>query len=387
MTGRFARQNAMRNPRRTSSTAAALMIGVALVAFISIHAASTKALTSDTLEASMRGDFVVNAGTSSGGVSTAIEPQLASLSTIDAISPIRLARATVVPADAPASTTDPTTTTAADVAGIDPTTIDQVFDGKVTAGQLHDVDATGVAVKQDEAEAKHLGIGDQVTATFKNGVAVPLNVTAIFSTALTGSGGSSYLVSLDTFQANAQTELDSLVLLKVRDGVTPAAARAEVEQVLAGYPNAELQDQAEAKAAIEKEIDQMLNLIYGLLALAIVIALIGIANTLALSVHERTRELGLLRGIGMTRRQVRGAIRWESVIIALLGTGLGFALGIGGAWGLGKALATKGMAAFVVPPTTMTAIAIMAVGAGVVAALGPARRAGRLDILEAIATD
>ena len=131
----------------------------------------------------------------------------------------------------------------------------------------------------------------------------------------------------------------------------------------------------------------MLNLIYGLLALAIVIALIGIANTLALSVHERTRELGLLRGIGMTRRQVRGAIRWESVIIALLGTGLGFALGIGGAWGLGQALATKGMAAFVVPPTTMTAIAIMAVGAGVVAALGPARRAGRLDILEAIATD
>jgi putative ABC transport system permease protein len=387
MTGRFARQNAMRNPRRTSSNAAALMIGVALVAFISILAASTKASTSDTLEASMRGDFVVNAGTSSGGVSTAIEPQLASLSTIDAVSPIRLARATVVPADAPASTTDPTTTTAADVAGIDPTTIDQVFDGKVTAGQLHDVDATGVAVKQDEAEAKHLGIGDQVTATFKNGVAVPLNVTAIFSTALTGSGGSSYLVSLDTFQANAQTELDSLVLLKVRDGVTPAAARAEVEQVLAGYPNAELQDQAEAKAAIEKEIDQMLNLIYGLLALAIVIALIGIANTLALSVHERTRELGLLRGIGMTRRQVRGAIRWESVIIALLGTGLGFALGIGGAWGLGKALATKGMAAFVVPPTTMTAIAIMAVGAGVVAALGPARRAGRLDILEAIATD
>ena len=89
----------------------------------------------------------------------------------------------------------------------------------------------------------------------------------------------------------------------------------------------------------------------------------------------------------MTRRQVRGAIRWESVIIALLGTGLGFALGIGGAWGLGRALAEKGMASFVVPPTTMAAIAIMAVGAGVVAALGPARRAGRLDILEAIATD
>jgi putative ABC transport system permease protein len=332
---------------------------------------------------------VVNAGGGgAGGVSTAIEPQLASLPSIATVSPIRLARATVVPTGT--ATTDPTspsTTTAADVAGIDPATIDQVFDGKVVAGQLHDVDATGVAVLKSEAEANHLALGDRVTATFKNGVPVPLEVTAIFSTALTGSGGSSYLVSLDTFQANAETEPDSLVLLKARVGVAPAAARAEIEPVLASYPNAQLQDQTEAKAAIEKEIDQMLNLIYGLLALAIVIALIGIANTLALSVHERTRELGLLRGIGMTRRQVRGAIRWESVIIALLGTGLGFVLGIGGAWGLGQALATKGMASFVVPPTTMTAIAIMAVGAGVVAALGPARRAGKLDILEAIATD
>ena len=126
------------------------------------------------------------------------------------MSPIRLARATMVPAGSPGSTTDPAdpaATTASDVAGIDPTTIDRVFDGKVIAGQLHDLDATGVAVKQAEAEAKQLAVGDEVTATFKNGVGIPMHVTAIFTTALTGSGSSSYLVSLETFQANAQTEL------------------------------------------------------------------------------------------------------------------------------------------------------------------------------------
>ena len=130
----------------------------------------------------------------------------------------------------------------------------------------------------------------------------------------------------------------------------------------------------------------MLNLIYGLLALAVIIALIGIANTLALSVHERTRELGLLRAVGMTRHQLRTAIRWESVLISLFGTGLGFVLGVGGAWGITKALADEGVSTFVLPSGQMVVIVGLAVLAGVLAALGPARRAGRLNVLEAIAT-
>jgi len=382
-TGRFARQNAVRNPRRTSSTAAALMIGVALVAFISILAASTKSSTSEAVEKSMRGDYVVNAGgTGDGGMSPVVEAQLKALPGVETVSALRMARATVAK-DAVA----PTAAEASEVAGFDPATIDQVFDGKVAAGQLHDVGAAGVAVKKEEAEAKNLKLGDKVTATFKTGAAVPLTVEAIFANPLTGAPVSTYLVALDTFAAHAGTNLDAVVMVKARDGVDPASGRAELEQVLKSYPNAELQDQAQLKASIEKQVDQMLNLIYGLLFLAIVIALIGIANTLALSVHERTRELGLLRAVGMTRRQVRGAIRWESVIIALMGTTLGFTLGIAGAWGLGRALAEKGLSAFVVPPTTMAAIAIMAVGAGVVAALAPARRAGKLNILKAIATD
>ena len=135
------------------------------------------------------------------------------------------------------------------------------------------------------------------------------------------------------------------------------------------------------------QIDTMLNLIYGLLALAVVIALIGIANTLALSIHERTRELGLLRAVGMTRRQVRTSVRWESVLIALLGTALGATLAVLGSWGIVQALADQDVTAFVVPATQMAVIVVLAGVAGVVAALGPARRAARLDVLSAISAD
>jgi putative ABC transport system permease protein len=339
----------------------------------------------------MRADFLVTAP-SGDGVSAAIEPELAALGSVEVVSPVRKARASIVSDDAlsvtPAAGADATAPVQADaVAGVDPATVEKVFDADVVSGRLQDLTTTGIAVKRSEAEAKHLALGDQVQATFKNGVAVPLTVTAIYAADLAASGNSSYLVALDTLEANGGDELDALVLVKTRGGVVAPTARAELDQVMTSYPNAELLDHAEVKETIAKEIDQMLNLIYGLLVLAIVIALIGIANTLALSVHERTRELGLLRAVGMTRRQMRGAIRWESVIIALLGTGLGFALGIGGAWGLARAMSGKGLSAFVVPPATMTAIAVMAVGAGVVAALGPARRAGRLNILKAIATD
>jgi putative ABC transport system permease protein len=157
--------------------------------------------------------------------------------------------------------------------------------------------------------------------------------------------------------------------------------------VLTDWPNGDLQDQAQFKETITSEINSLLNLIYGLLALAVIIALIGIANTLALSVHERTRELGLLRAVGMTRRQVRTLVRWESVMIAVLGTGLGLVLALAGSWAIVKALADEGITEVVVPGTRIAVIVACAVVAGVVAALGPARRAARLDILRAVASE
>jgi putative ABC transport system permease protein len=157
--------------------------------------------------------------------------------------------------------------------------------------------------------------------------------------------------------------------------------------VLADWPGGELQDQAEFKAGITDEINRMLNLIYGLLALAVIIALIGIANTLALSVHERTRELGLLRAVAMTRRQVRTLVRWESVMIASMGTAIGLGLALAGSWAIVQALADEGVSEVVVPTGRLTVIVAASVIAGVAAALGPARRAARLDVLRAVAAE
>ena len=174
--------------------------------------------------------------------------------------------------------------------------------------------------------------------------------------------------------------------MKVADGVSPAQAKAALDTVLAQWPNGQLQDQAAFEESVAGQIDIILNLIYGLLGLAIVIALIGIANTLALSVHERRRELGLLRAVGMTRPQVRSAIRWESVMIALMGTLLGFVLAVAGSWGIVNAIPGDRPIPLVVPPVQLTVIVVLASVAGVLAAVGPARRAAKLDILAAIAS-
>lgn len=259
------------------------------------------------------------------------------------------------------------------------------MDLEVTAGAIADVTGDGIALSTGRAAELGVGIGDTVTASFSATGDVPLTVRAVFDGDILGAGATSYIVGLDTFEANVTDVYDRKVFVTTHDGVDAATSYAAIDAALAGWPNAELQDQASFKESITKEIDMMLNLIYGLLALAVIIALIGIANTLALSVHERTRELGLLRAVGMTRRQLKTAIRWESVLISLLGTGLGFLLGFGGAWGITQTMGDD-VTTFVVPGGQLTVILALAAFAGVVAALGPARRAARLNVLEAIAT-
>ena len=153
---------------------------------------------------------------------------------------------------------------------------------------------------------------------------------------------------LDTFEAHVVDVYDRQVYVAMHDDVPAAESRTAIEAAVADWPNATIDDQAEFKETVTQEIDQILNLIYGLLALAVVIALIGIANTLALSVHERRREIGLLRAVGMSRSQVRRTVRWEAVAIALLGTAMGTALAVAGAWGIIQALGSE-VTAFTVP--------------------------------------
>ena len=369
VTGRYATENARRNPRRTSATASALMIGVALVGFITILAASTDSSVEAAVDRSFRADFVVDSGSFTQGFAPTIEDDLRAVEVVEETSPLRTA-----PAEIDGSTTD--------LVAVDTATIDRLYDLEVTAGSMADVRGDGIAVSDD-----HGVLGNVVPVRFPDGTASELQVRAVYTGSIEGGGDSGWIVGLDTFEAHVPDQLDRKVFVTVSSGVDAAAARADIEEAVAGWPNAEVQDQADFKQSITDQIDTMLNLIYGLLALAVVIALIGIANTLALSVHERTRELGVLRAVGMKRSQLRQAVRVESVLISVLGAVLGGVLALAGAWGIVQALDDEGVTRLTVPTTQLAVILGLAAVAGVVAAAGPARKAARLNILEAIATE
>ncbi|HEX4778099.1 MAG TPA: FtsX-like permease family protein, partial [Acidimicrobiia bacterium] len=195
-----------------------------------------------------------------------------------------------------------------------------------------------------------------------------------------------YSISLQAYDANVANPVDEQLLVSPAPGVSASTARHAIERVLKDYPTGELMTKAEFDRSVSGQIDQTLNLVYVLLATALVIALFGIANTLALSVFERTREVGLLRALGMDRAQVRATVRWESVLIALLGTMLGTAIGLGFGWALVRAMTDQGVDRLVIPVARLAVIASVAAVAAVVAAELPGRRAAKLDVLRAIAS-
>jgi putative ABC transport system permease protein len=373
MTGTIARENAMRNPKRTSATAAALMIGVALVGLITILAASTKASIASSIEDDFRGDLVVAAqgGMGTGGLSTDLADRLASLPELDAVTGYRIAAAEV---DGHGTT----------LAAADPVAAEVIGDLRVTDGSATDLDAGTIAVYEDTAEANGWAVGDTVPVRFAGTGEQPLTIGALFeeSTEL-----GDYLVGLDTYDANVADRFDYQVVVTVADGVGLDQARRAVTTVADAYPLADVQDVDEYTAAQGAKAGTILNLMYVLLGLAVFIALLGITNTLALSIFERTRELGLLRAVGMTRNQLRRSVRYEAVIIALLGTALGLVIGTGFGWAIVQALEGEGLTTFAVPVGTLAALTVVGAVAGIAAAVLPARRAARLDVLEAIVTD
>jgi putative ABC transport system permease protein len=369
MPGTLAKENAVRNPKRTSATAAALMIGVSLVAFIAIFGSSTKkSLTADT-DKTFTSDFLIDTG-SFAALSPELAKRLARLPEVEAASGVRSNTAEIDGA-------------VSDLVAVDPASYGRIAHPGITKGRLEDLDADGIAVLDTVAGAKGWSVGEEVRARFAETGEQRLTVAAIFSDKQ--QVGSSYLLGLPAHDANFTDRLDGKVLVKRAEGVSPGTARAAVERVTADYPTARLQDRSEYKRAQSAEVDKELGLLYVLLALAVLIALLGIANTLALSVFERTRELGLLRAIGMARRQVRAMVRWESVIIALFGTCMGLVIGLFFSWAMVKAVPDQ--AALTVPLGQLAAGTLLAALAGVVAAILPARRAARLDILAAISTD
>jgi putative ABC transport system permease protein len=369
MPGTLAKENAVRNPKRTSATAAALMIGVSLVAFIAIFGSSTKkSLTADT-DKTFTSDFLIDTG-SFAALSPELAKRLARLPEVEAASGVRSNTAEIDGA-------------VSDLVAVDPASYGRIAHPGITKGRLEDLDADGIAVLDTVAGAKGWSVGEEVRARFAETGEQRLTVAAIFSDKQ--QVGSSYLLGLPAHDANFTDRLDGKVLVKRAEDVSPGTARAAVERVTADYPTARLQDRSEYKRAQSAEVDKELGLLYVLLALAVLIALLGIANTLALSVFERTRELGLLRAIGMARRQVRAMVRWESVIIALFGTCMGLVIGLFFSWAMVKAVPDQ--AALTVPLGQLAAGTLLAALAGVIAAILPARRAARLDVLAAISTE
>ena len=225
-------------------------------------------------------------------------------------------------------------------------------------------------------------LGQSLAVRFPKG---PANLT-IAATYAAGqqAGLFDYLISIAGYDLHYTERLDTQVFVKLAPGADREAVTARINRVLKAYPNAELQDQQQFKESQTQQVNRVLNLIYALLALAVFIALIGIANTLGLSIIERTSELGLLRAVGMSKRQLRSVIRWEAVIIALLGTLIGIVIAVFLGWSLVHALKDEGLSTFRAPIGELAIIMVFAAFAGVLAAIMPARRAAKIDILDAI---
>jgi putative ABC transport system permease protein len=371
ITGEVAVRNARRNPRRTSSTASSLMVGLGLISFMIVFSTSARASFAALVDDGLRGDWIVSTVFGQGGVSTKVAADIERLPESGPVSPLRY---TVASVDGKS----------VDVSGTNTATIEKVYDGDVVAGHMSDVGRNDIAVRQNVARSHHWKLGDTVAMSFPTTGAQRFTIAAIYKTQ---DPLGPYSLSLPAFAANSTTAVDDYVFVSKAAGVSTADAKAAIEKVLAAYPTAKLQTGPEFAADATTWIRQLLALIDALLALAVLIALFGIMNTLALSVHERTRELGLLRAIGMDRQQVRAAVRYEAVTVSLFGTIVGILVGVGSSVALMHALRSQGLDRLSVPVLPLLAVLAIGAIAGVLCATMPARRASRVNVLQALHAD
>jgi putative ABC transport system permease protein len=349
---------------------------------ITILASSTTASITASIDRSFAGDFVINSGAgTTGGVDPALAQKLNALPQVAAATGESTGAAVILGK-------------VEQITAVDPGTAGQIFNVRPLQGSISALGADGIAAYKDVTTTNHLKLGDPVPVVFRDTGRQTLRVALIYgdsqaAPSASPGGKARYFLGTPAYNANLSApRYDSMVFVKKAPGVTTAAALATVKKLTAQYAvGATVMDQAAYKAEQAKGISQLLALIYVLLALAIVIALLGIGNTLALSIFERTRELGVMRAVGMTHRQLRGTIRWESVIIALQGTVLGLLIGVFFGWTLVLAHKNQGITVFSVPYLTLIIVILLAALAGVAAAILPSRRAAKLNILRAIITE
>jgi putative ABC transport system permease protein len=369
--GELAAKNARRNPKRTASTASALLVGVAVVSLFTVFASSVKASMSETLASSFRGDLVFATDDFSGsGFSPELTEELRELPELEAVTGMADGAAIV------AGQEDEFTVA-------EPAALDELMDLQVAEGSVAELTAEQIAVPAEAAEENGWSLGSTVGFEFVDGARQDFTVGAIFEGVDLVDG---LVLPFDAWAPHTRQPVDYVTMMGLADGVSMADGRAAVDAVGERFGAPAAQDDEEYLATVSSEVDQLLVMVYVMLALSILIALMGIANTLSLSMHERTRELGLLRAVGQTRRQLRAMVRWESVVIAVFGTIGGVGLGVFLGWGLMRAVAaSEGMGVFALPTGQLVAVVAIGGVAGVLAGIRPARRAARLQVLDAIA--
>ncbi len=369
--GTLARENAMRNPSRTASTASALMIGLALITFVAILGAGLRTSFGDAVDKLFVADYALTAENDFDPFTAQADHAVGGTPGVTAVSPIRAGDARVFG--------DNIQVTAVDTNLAKTVRIDWLHGTTSVPAQLG---KDGAFVDKDYAKDHDLKVGSPIAVKTPTGQVLNLRLKGIFDPPKGGSPFGSVTMSAATFDANYAKPQNLMTLVNIKGGAN-AANSARLDLSLHAFPDAKVVTAAQFKKNQEADINLTLNLLYGLLGLSVIISLFGVVNTLVLSVFERTRELGMLRAVGMTRRQVRRMIRHESIVTALIGGALGIAVGVFLAVLTTQALSDEGIV-LAIPWTTIGVFVVATIVAGILAAILPARRASRLNILEAL---
>ncbi len=380
VTGQLARENASRNPRRTANSALSLTMAASVGAFAVIMGASFSASLRTAVTGGVRGDFVVRGGAFGiGGFSPTLARKISDLPDVEAASGIRYGFAEVTgPKRTPRIRAVVPRVGARPIAAFDANVADRLLDVDLIKGKLGDLKPGRVGLSKRELDEKGWNVGDRLTLRFAE-----KSTTVIIAVSFRQSLAFDYAMSIDAIAPLMPDDFDFGIYVAKKPGVSTAAAKSAIETVTAANPLAKVLSQEEFAAGLTESVDQLLTLITALLGLAVVIVVLGIGITLTLTVHERIRELGLLRAVGMARSQARSMIRLEAIVIAIFGSVIGVLVGTGAGWALTRALRSEGLGQLRVPLGTIALLFVGAAAAGVIAAVVPARRASRVQVLDA----